>query len=487
IPSTMVSVRTYNYSIVFAVALGSFTYGFTSAVIGPVFGIPAFFERFGLSYDGSASIIGGANGAFAGGGCVGCILLPWLADRFGRVRAIQVICTIAAIGAVVQAASVHIAMFIVGRAVGGIAAGAVNTIIPIYQSEVSPGMERGRMVGIHGFILVSGYACAAWSGLGCYFATNQQMSWRLLCALQAVAPILLVAVSPWLPESPRWLVLADRKEEALNVLIKLHGTEHGIAQDECSQIYSQIELEKRGDNRIITIFTKPSTRRRFFTAMFVQFIGQSTGILVTSNYQILLWNNLGVTGWRPLLLFGIYASWATFLNWTATRTIDRFGRVRLLTIGIAGGVAMMACFTAMCAVYSGTPNKVGNTFGILFLYLYVTFYASCFDATSYVYSSEIFPTHLRAEGVAAAIFSLFACTLLYTQVAATAFAEVGWKYYLVFVIVPACGLPILARFPETKGCTLEEIAILFGDEVAPEVMHLPAEDDHEKSVTVQRL
>ena len=51
-----------------------------------------------------------------------------------------------------------------------------------------------------------------------------------------------------------------------------------------------------------------------------------------------------------------------------------------------------------------------------------------------------------------------------TQVAATAFAEVGWKFYLTFIIVPACGLPVLWRLPETKGLTLEQISVLFGDE-----------------------
>jgi hypothetical protein len=54
-------------------------------------------------------------------------------------------------------------------------------------------------------------------------------------------------------------------------------------------------------------------------------------------------------------------------------------------------------------------------------------------------------------------------SLVLTQVAATAFAEVGWKFYLTFIIVPLCGLPVLWTFPETKGLSLEEIAVLFGD------------------------
>jgi MFS family permease len=133
---------------------------------------------------------------------------------------------------------------------------------------------------------------------------------------------------------------------------------------------------------------------------------------------------------------------------------------------------MLICFTAMVASFSGTNNKAGNAFGVVFLYLFVTFYASCFDACSYVYCSEIFPTGMRAQGVAASIFGLFSMTLLYTEAASTAFANIGWKYYLVFIIVPACGLPILARFPETRGLSLEEISAVFGDEVALDLTHM---------------
>lgn len=56
--------------------------------------------------------------------------------------------------------------------------------------------------------------------------------------------------------------------------------------------------------------------------------------------------------------------------------------------------------------------------------------------------------------------------------AATAFATIGWKYYLVFIIVPACGLPVIFKLPETRGLSLEEIAALFGDEVAMDLSQL---------------
>jgi hypothetical protein len=65
---------------------------------------------------------------------------------------------------------------------------------------------------------------------------------------------------------------------------------------------------------------------------------------------------------------------------------------------------------------------------------------------------------------------------VYTLPASTAFATSGWKYYLVFIIVPAAGLPLIWRLPETKNLALEEIAAMFGDEVALDLSHLSAEE-----------
>lgn len=59
--------------------------------------------------------------------------------------------------AVLQAASVHIGMLLVGRFINGIGVGMIDVAVPIYQSEISPAKVRGRMVGSHGFLVVVGY------------------------------------------------------------------------------------------------------------------------------------------------------------------------------------------------------------------------------------------------------------------------------------------------------------------------------------------
>jgi MFS family permease len=272
-------------------------------------------------------------------------------------------------------------------------AGMMNVVVPLYQSEISPPGDRGRLVGSHGFLIVMGYSVAGWTGLGCYFETNPQIQWRLCLALQVVAPLILIFGTPWMPESPRWLIQRQHDEEALKILCDLHRTpgdaDNIAAREECHSIRSQLQLDASMPQGIIATLKIPSYRKRFLIGLFVQCIAQSTGVLVINNYQILLYKGLGITGWLPLMLYAIYASWAAFLNWAGSMIVDRIGRIRMLTIGVVGCALMVSCEAAMVATYGGTTNRVGNGFGVFFLFVFVTFYGSCVDAISYVYCSEV--------------------------------------------------------------------------------------------------
>lgn len=168
----------------------------------------------------------------------------------------------------------------------------------------------------------------------------------------------------------------------------------------------------------------------------------------------------------PLLLYAVYLSWAASMNYVSTFIIDRVGRVRLMVFGLIGSTVAVICEAAMVAQFSNTSNKVGNGFGVFFLFLFVTFYGGGLDATTYVYSAEVFPTHLRGPGMGLSIFTQFCSTLVYTEVAPTAFNTIGWKYYLVFIIIPALGAVLIwFTFPETKGMSLEDISRAFDDGV----------------------
>ncbi|UPK95564.1 hypothetical protein LCI18_006499 [Fusarium solani-melongenae] len=432
----------YNFLIIFFVALGSFTYGFNSAISGSVLGLSSFLNYFNLvtSDPGtgkSNQIIGANNALFVGGGIIGCSLVPWLLDRCGRRLA----------------ASVYIGMLLVGRFINGIGVGMIDVAAPIYQSEISPAKVRGRMVGSHGFLVVVGYAMAGWVGYGCFFITKDALQWQ----------------------SPRWLCKVDRVLEAQKVLEKLYPSSenhlegHSFAENELHQIRNQLEIERLENAATgwTEAFSRASYRKRLRYGFFVQCIAESTGVLVVNNYQILLYDGLGLRGSIALMLYACYNSLAAFMNWVNSLILDRFGRIRIMVVGLIGCSLSLCGFTAMVAELVGTTNKIRNGFGVFFLYLFIFFYGDTMDASYYVYCAEIFPTSIRAQGVGFSVAGLFIMTLIYTQTAPTAFENVGWKYYLVFFILPWIGAFIMQRFfPETAGLSLEDIAVLFGDEAA---------------------
>ncbi|KIW78865.1 hypothetical protein Z517_08704 [Fonsecaea pedrosoi CBS 271.37] len=475
----------YNFIIIFTVALGSFAFGFNAASFGSVMGLPGFFSYYDISLidGGSASnrILGASNGTYYGGGLIGCLFAAWLADKYGRIRNLQITCAICVVGAIIQSASVHMAMFLVGRTIGGAGSGMIVVSVPIYQSEVSPAAQRGRMVGQHGFLLVAGYAVAGWSGFGCYFQANPQIQWRLLLALQVVAPLALIVASPWVPESPRWLVHKAKDDRAMDILKKLHHTSEDVndlmAREEYYQIHAQIEYERTKPNNLWAMWKVPSYRRRLVISWCLQFLAQSTGCVVVANYQVLLYNNLGLHDSIPLLLAAVYLSWAAGCNLFAAMVVDRWGRILMITVGVFGCLVMLSCTTAMIACFAGTDNKVGNGFGVFFIFALVGFYGSCIDANSFIYCTEIFPTHARAQGLSFAFTGYLVAAIIYNEVAPTAFANVGYKFFFLFIALMIVGLPLFWYYsPETKGLTLEEIATLFGDEVLIDLSNMTAEE-----------
>ena len=130
----------------------------------------------------------------------------------------------------------------------------------------------------------------------------------------------------------------------------------------------------------------------------------------------------------------------------------------------------LSLVTAMVASFAGTTNKVGNGFGVLFVFCFIAFYGGGIDVVSYVYCSEIFPTHIRSQGMAWSIVGTFLSTLIYVEAAPTALANIQWRYYIVFICLTLLNITILVFWcPETKGLSLEEINEKFGDEV---VVHL---------------
>ncbi len=130
-----------------------------------------------------------------------------------------------------------------------------------------------------------GYALAGWLGFACYFfpadSPSATFSWRFPLAMQIVAPLIVLAGSGFIPFSPRWLLSQDRREEAFEVMKRLHGRpddpDHIAARQEFYLIEKQYELDKTFPKRTLEIFrTKPNLKRCFVAGLLMwgdQFLG----------------------------------------------------------------------------------------------------------------------------------------------------------------------------------------------------------------------
>lgn len=197
---------------------------FGFATFATSIGQPGFYTYFGLdplsAY--ANSILGAVNALFFFGAIVGALTAGPIADKIGRRRTIQIFAIVAMIGGALAAGSVAIAMLIVVRIFQGAGLGALATLTPVYLAESSTAEKRGMLTGLHGFFLVSGYNISSWVGFGCFYSKNLTFGWRGPIAFTCIPALLLTIGCFFVPETPRYLLLRGRSDEAWKNLQRLH-------------------------------------------------------------------------------------------------------------------------------------------------------------------------------------------------------------------------------------------------------------------------
>lgn len=472
-------VNAYNFWVVVFVAVGTIASAYGLAIIGSTVGQPSFYTYFNLPAQGqpgyahTSNIIGALNGVNSGGGVIGALIQAWTADYYGRRWTILFGCAVLIIGGAICAGSVNIAMFIVGRALAGVGSSIITCVVPIYQAEVSTPESRGAMVAVTGIMYAVGYSVAAWMGFACYFTPSNvsyaTFAFRLPLALQCLFPLIVMLGAKFIPYSPRWLLQQGRREEAYAIVCRLHKTKEDIhdvrAKQEFRLIEKQFEHDRSIQVRPFEIFRTASNRRRAATAFMLMWGDQFLGVYVLANYGVLIYASMGLTSYMPLLLLACANSLTLFGNtWTAFY-VDSMGRRRFLLIGSAGCTMCLIFLAALTAEYVGTDNTSGLAAAVFFIFFFVFWWCFFMDATQYVYLAEIFPHHLRSQGVALGMISFYLSSEVTLVAAPVAMNAIGWRFYLVLIVPSVVYIAIIYFFfPETKGRTLEEMGALFGDE-----------------------
>jgi MFS family permease len=316
----------------------------------------------------------------------------------------------------------------------------------MYQGEISTAETRGAMMCVTGVAYAFGYTLAGWLGFACFYfpadSPNATFAWRFPLAVQCLPPIIVLAGSGYIPFSPRWLLSKGRREEAFDVVKRLHRTpddkEDVAARQEFYLMEKQYELDAQFVMRPFEIFRTAPNRRRSLIAAIMMWGDQFLGIFVLTNYGVLIYASLGLQGFRPLLL---NACWTTFTIigniWTALY-IDRWGRRTFLLIGASGVTVSLVFLCALTATFLNTTNKAGLNAAVFFIWFFILWWCFFVDATQYVYVSEIWPNHLRSQGTAWGLAFFYLASEITLVAAPVALNSIGWRFYLVLIIPSVC-------------------------------------------------
>jgi MFS family permease len=204
-------------------------------LVNPVF-ISRFFSDFGGA-DGTTdavnpSITGISVACLQASAAIGALIAGRLGDMIGRKKCVRFGAFIYFFSAFIQLFAPNFATFVAGRTIQGLGVGFLSMTVPIIQTEIAAPHRRGLMIGIQYTMLIGGYALSCWVDYGFHFllgSSNPNMSWQGPFIVQIILTTILLIMSFFLPETPRWLAKTGFLKESLQTVADLHA--NGNTQD----------------------------------------------------------------------------------------------------------------------------------------------------------------------------------------------------------------------------------------------------------------
>jgi len=328
------------------VALGGFLMGFDASVIS---GVVGFIE---LEFSLSKLELGWSVASLALAATFAMMAAGPLSDKFGRKPILKLAAVLFAVSAVASALATSFPVLVGARIIGGLGVGMALIIAPMYIAEISPAAIRGRMVSFNQLNIVVGISIAFFTN---YLILKLGQSeadwalalrfgdwnWRWMLGLETAPAVLYFLCLSLVPESPRWLIMHNRQDEALGVMSRVSNPEQARREIELigASLKKERELEIEQPH-LATLFSKPM-RLVLTIGLTVAVLQQITGINSVFFYAPMIFEQSGIgtdAAFMQAVLVGL-----TNLAFTvcAMALIDRIGRKPLLIFGVTGIAACM--------------------------------------------------------------------------------------------------------------------------------------------------
>ncbi|GCB26661.1 DNA-directed RNA polymerase III subunit RPC2 [Aspergillus awamori] len=406
-----------------------------TGIIGPVTVMDSFVSRFGSQ---SSTIHGLIVSSILIPAAFSSFFAGYLADKMGRPKGISIGALIFAIGAALEAAAVHIGMFVVGRCIEGIGEGLYLGTLVVYICEISPPRVRGALTTGPQLLITLGLTIGFFT---CYGTSRMKssFSWRTpFLILACLAATFSMASLLWLSPSPRWLTLHGRRSEATAVWDYLGVSQAEREKVEIEQTQSvntepvasassdihASSVSQRQDrsmkHKFFDLFAK-DVRTRTALAVFLMGMQQLSGIdgVLYVGFPLFLLSSPADIGFKyaPLLFeqAGLASSDASFFASGVSAIVifavtipaliwaDRWGR-RHSTI--YGGIGLAITMFLIGGLYAGNAvhdsTGAGRWVAIVCIYIFAVIYSLSWAVGIKIYAAEIQPQRTRASATSLA-------------------------------------------------------------------------------------
>lgn len=457
--------RALRVSVTITAMLGFSLFGYDQGLMSGLITGVQFNDEFPATYNNSVNQ-GAVTACYEIGCFFGALVAMFRGERIGRRPLIIAGAIIIILGTVISVSSFKdswgLGQFVIGRVITGIGNGMNTATIPVWQSEMSKPEKRGQLVNLEGSVVAVGTFVAYWIDFGLSYV-DSSVQWRFPVAFQIFFALFLLAGVVQLPESPRWLLSQNRREEAVFILASLDGVsiDDENIQMEATAIQDVCQRISKEQVKIRDVFTNGKTQhlRRMLIGSSTQFFQQFTGCNAAIYYSTVLFEQtIGLSSRLSLVLGGVFATIYALSTIPSFFLIERLGRRNLFLIGATGqGISFIITFA--CLIKDTEQNAKGAAVG---LFLFIVFFAFTILPLPWIYPPEINP--LRTRTVATSVST---CTNWLSNFAVVMFtpifiANARWGCYLFFAIMNFLFIPIIFFFyPETAGRSLEEVDILF--------------------------
>ena len=479
--------KAYLFGIVLVAVLGGLLFGYDTAVIsGAEKGLQAFF--LGAKDFVYSDTIHGITSSSALLGCIiGSAISGIIATRLGRKKALfiaGIFFFVSALGSYYPEFMLYdygqpsfslLITFNVYRIIGGIGVGLASAICPMYIAEVAPSNMRGTLVSWNQFAIIFGQLVVYFvnfmilgehtqpiiekMGEALYVVSDSSdpwtisTGWRYMFGSEAIVAGIFTILVCLVPESPRYLAMTGKDQQALKVLTKINGSAKAAEILKDIKETVSVKSEKLFSFGIMVVFV----------GVMLSVFQQAVGINAVLYYAPRIFESMNMG--NPMVQTVIMGIVNIAFTLVAVFTVEKLGRKPLLIWGSIG-MAIGALGVALSNV-----AEMPALFPVVSIMVYSASFMFSWGPICWVLISEIFPNTIRSQAVAIAvafqwIFN-FIVSSTFVPMYNMSMGDMGTKFghffaYALYGVICVIAAWFVARYvPETKGKTLEDMTALW--------------------------